>query len=78
VSTRILIVDDDEDIRAYLEVTLELAGFEVVQAVDGETGLQAAFECEPALIVLDVMMPGLDGLEVLRRLRATRAPATCR
>jgi diguanylate cyclase (GGDEF)-like protein len=70
VSTRILIVDDDEDIRAYLEVTLELAGFEVVQAGDGETGLQAAFEHAPALIVLDVMMPGLDGLEVLRRLRS--------
>ena len=70
MSTRILIVDDDEDIRAYLEVTLELAGFEVVQAVDGETGLQAAFDAEPELIVLDVMMPGLDGLEVLRRLRA--------
>lgn len=69
MSARVLIVDDDEDIRAYLEVTLELAGFEVVQAVDGETGLRAAFECEPALIVLDVMMPGLDGLEVLRRLR---------
>ena len=66
---RILIVDDDEDIRAYLEVTLELAGFEVVQAADGETGLQAAFEQRPALIVLDVMMPGLDGFEVLRRLR---------
>ncbi len=70
MSGRILIVDDDEDIRAYLEVTLELAGFEVVQAVDGETGLQAAFDQHPSLIVLDVMMPGLDGLEVLRRLRA--------
>ncbi len=70
MSARILIVDDDEDIRAYLEVTLELAGFEVVQAEDGETGLQAAFERDPGLIVLDVMMPGLDGLEVLRRLRS--------
>ncbi len=70
MSGRILIVDDDEDIRAYLEITLELAGFEVVQAVDGESGLRAAFEAQPSLIVLDVMMPGLDGLEVLRRLRA--------
>jgi diguanylate cyclase (GGDEF)-like protein len=70
VSDRILIVDDDEDIRAYLEVTLELAGFEVVQAIDGDSGLRAAFTCRPSLIVLDVMMPGIDGLEVLRRLRA--------
>jgi diguanylate cyclase (GGDEF)-like protein len=69
VPTRVLIVDDDEDIRAYLEITLELAGFEVVQADDGEAGLRAAHECEPALILLDVMMPGIDGLEVLRRLR---------
>ncbi len=67
--TRVLIVDDDEDIRAYLDVTLELAGFEVVQAADGAAGLRAAFESDPELIVLDVMMPGIDGLEVLRRLR---------
>jgi diguanylate cyclase (GGDEF)-like protein len=74
VPTRVLIVDDDEDIRAYLDVTLELAGFEVVQAGGGEAGLRAAFEDEPDLIVLDVMMPGIDGLEVLRRLR--RDPRT--
>ena len=70
MTDRILIVDDDEDIRAYLEVTLELAGFEVIEAIDGESGLRAALEHSPALVVLDVMMPGLDGLEVLRRLRA--------
>lgn len=68
--TRILIVDDDEDIRAYLEVTLELAGYEVVAAADGEEGLELAFSAEPALIVLDVMMPGIDGLAVLQRLRS--------
>jgi diguanylate cyclase (GGDEF)-like protein len=69
VPTRVLIVDDDEDIRAYLDVTLELAGFEVVQASDGEAALRAAFDTVPDLVVLDVMMPGIDGLEVLRRLR---------
>jgi diguanylate cyclase (GGDEF)-like protein len=68
--TRVLIVDDDEDIRAYLEVTLELAKFEVLQAADGTRALEVARAERPDLIVLDVMMPGLDGLEVLRRLRA--------
>ena len=69
-ATRVLIVDDDEDIRAYLEVTLELAEFVVLQAADGLTALDLAREEQPDLVVLDVMMPGLDGLEVLRRLRA--------
>jgi diguanylate cyclase (GGDEF)-like protein len=68
--TRVLIVDDDEDIRAYLEVTLELARFQVLQAANGEQGLEIARDEQPDLVVLDVMMPGLDGLEVLRRLRA--------
>jgi diguanylate cyclase (GGDEF)-like protein len=66
----VLVVDDDEDIRAYLEVTLELAEFEVLQAADGARGLQMARAEQPDLILLDVMMPGLDGLEVLRQLRA--------
>ena len=68
--TRVLIVDDDEDIRAYLEVTLELAGFDVLLAGSGEHALAVARDEEPDLVVLDVMMPGIDGLEVLRRLRA--------
>ncbi|MEX1177133.1 MAG: response regulator [Nitriliruptor sp.] len=66
---RVLIVDDDEDIRTYLDVTLALDGFEVIEAESGQQALDQARRGDPDLILLDVMMPGMDGLEVLRRLR---------
>jgi diguanylate cyclase (GGDEF)-like protein len=69
VADRILIADDDEDIRAYLEVTLALEGYEVLEAVDGVEALEEARSGAPDLVLLDVMMPRMDGLEVLRRLR---------
>ncbi|MFT5221884.1 MAG: diguanylate cyclase (GGDEF)-like protein [Glaciecola sp.] len=65
----ILIVDDDDDIRMFLEVTLTLAGFEVTQATDGEQGVQRAIEDSPALVLMDVMMPKMDGITAVRRLR---------
>jgi diguanylate cyclase (GGDEF)-like protein len=67
----ILIADDDEDIRAYLEVTLELAGYQVLHARDGLEAIQRARTGHPDLIILDVMMPGLDGMETLERLRGS-------
>ncbi|MEO2104171.1 MAG: response regulator [Actinomycetota bacterium] len=67
---RILVVDNEADIRRFIEVNLRLEGFEVVSAPDGEKGLAAAFEVDPSLVLLDVMMPGIDGIEVCRRLRA--------
>lgn len=67
---RILVVDNETDIRRFVEVNLRLEGFEVVVAGDGPEGLQRAFESDPALVLLDVMMPGIDGIEVCRRLRA--------
>jgi len=69
VTARILVADDDEDIRAYLEVTLQLAGFEVLLAADGVEALQVARTGHPDVVVLDVMMPNLDGLNALRRMR---------
>ncbi|MFP4636026.1 MAG: response regulator [Nitriliruptoraceae bacterium] len=69
MSGRVLIADDDEDIRVYLEVTLELAGYEVIHARDGVEALELAITHSPDVIVLDVMMPRMDGLEALRRLR---------
>jgi diguanylate cyclase (GGDEF)-like protein len=66
---RVLVADDDEDIRTYLEVTLSLNGFEVVEAWDGVDALEKARRGEPDVILLDVMMPRMNGLEVLRRLR---------
>ncbi|GAA0983992.1 response regulator transcription factor [Acrocarpospora macrocephala] len=69
---RILVVDDEPKIRMTLRGYLEADGFEVLEASDGPAGLAAAIRERPDLIVLDVMLPGLDGFEVLRRIRATR------
>ncbi len=69
MTPRILVADDDEDIRAYLEITLELAGFEVELATDGLEALHVARHQHPDVVVLDVMMPKLDGIEALRQMR---------
>jgi DNA-binding response OmpR family regulator len=70
----VLVADDDEDILLLLTFRLERAGYEIVQARSGDEALRLALELVPALAVLDVMMPGLDGFEVTRELR--RNPAT--
>ncbi|TML82970.1 MAG: response regulator [Actinobacteria bacterium] len=69
----VLVADDDEDIVALVRLRLERAGLAVVVARDGESELAAARERRPRVAVLDVSMPGLDGLEVVRRLRADEA-----
>lgn len=66
----ILVVDDDEAIRDYLAVTLELAGLEIVLARDGVQALDLARRRRANLVLLDVMMPGMDGLTTLARLQA--------
>ncbi|WP_323794303.1 response regulator [Nocardioides sp.] len=70
---RILLVEDEADIRTTLDVLLTLAGFEVVVACDGIDGLAACATETPDLVVLDVGLPGMDGWEVLRRLRLDSA-----
>jgi DNA-binding response OmpR family regulator len=72
----ILIADDDEDILQLLSFRLERAGYEIVQARNGKEALRLALEAEPALAILDVMMPGLDGYEVTRELRANGATSS--
>lgn len=67
---RILVVDDDVDICRYVQVNLVLDGYQVEVSHDGEEGLHRALETAPDLVLLDVMMPGLDGTEVCRRLRS--------
>ncbi|MBN2183179.1 MAG: response regulator [Sedimentisphaerales bacterium] len=67
--TTILVIEDEERIRNILKYNLELDGFEVYLAEDGITGLEIARENPPDLILLDWMMPGLDGLQVLSELR---------
>ncbi len=67
---RILVIDDDEGISSFLRRALSYAGFVVDAAGSGVTGLERALVAPPDAVILDVLMPGLDGLEVCRRLRA--------
>ena len=65
----ILVVDDDPDIARFVEVNLRSAGYDVAVAADGEEALEKAGELRPDLVLLDVMMPRIDGFEVAQRLR---------
>ena len=67
---RLLVVDDEENLRSMLCAALQHHGFDVVTAVDGAEALATIATERPDLVVLDVMMPGLDGFEVCRRMRA--------
>ncbi|MEV6349545.1 response regulator transcription factor [Actinoplanes sp. NPDC051851] len=69
MTQRILVVDDEAKIRMTVRGYLEADGFEVIEATDGPAGLKAALAHRPDLVVLDVMLPGMDGLQVLRHLR---------
>lgn len=71
----VLVADDDEDILQLVSFRLQRAGYTVVTAADGPQALAAAREHKPDLAVLDVMMPGLNGYEVTRQLRADAATA---
>ncbi|HLL68416.1 MAG TPA: response regulator [Micromonosporaceae bacterium] len=66
----IIVVDDDVDIARFVEVNLRLQGYEVVIAHDGATALELIRQRQPALAILDWMMPKIDGIELTRRLRA--------
>ena len=68
-----IVVDDEEDIRELVRYNLTKGGFNVVTAASGEEGLSIAEEIKPSLIVLDIMLPGIDGLEVCRRLKSNPA-----
>ncbi|WP_090112930.1 response regulator transcription factor [Cohnella sp. OV330] len=70
---RILVVDDEERIRRLLRMYLEKEGYVIEEAEDGETALKLALEEEYDLIVLDLMLPGIDGMEVCSRLRQSKA-----
>jgi two-component system alkaline phosphatase synthesis response regulator PhoP len=67
---KILIVDDEQDILEFIEYNLLKEGYQVTTANNGREGLKMAKEIQPDLIILDIMMPGLDGVEVCRELRA--------
>ena len=68
--TRVLVIDDSELIREAASMALQLAGWDPAVAPDGEAGIAAATTDPPDGVLLDVEMPGIDGVETLRRLRA--------
>lgn len=70
--TRILIIEDDPDMSMGLRDNLEFEGYEVLSSSDGEAGLELAREHHPHCILLDIMLPGMDGFEVCQRLREER------
>jgi len=75
-SGSVLVVEDDPEINQLVGAYVEIAGFRYSPALDGQAALQQARREPPALIVLDIMLPDVDGFEVCRRLRAE--PATAR
>lgn len=74
--TYVLVVDDEGPVRALLRDVLEMQGYDVREAVDGPAAVAAVAEERPDAVVLDIMMPGLSGLEVLRGWRAHAGTST--
>ncbi len=66
---RILVIDDEPDVVMIIKTALQAEGYDVASATNGPDGLEEAFETRPDLIILDVMMPIMDGFEVLKMLR---------
>jgi two-component system, OmpR family, response regulator len=75
---RLLVVDDEPTLRELLAATLRFAGFSVTSAATGQEAIEAARADPPDLVLLDVMLPDLDGFEVVRRLRAQPTPVGAR
>ncbi len=69
IPSRILIVDDEEDICRTIAELLENKGYEIFQATSGEDALRLVKEARPHLLLLDIRMPGMSGIEILRRVR---------
>src|SRR5260370_34450052 len=76
VVSKILVVDDEAILLETIAYNLEQAGYRVVTAADGNSTLEAARKESPDLIILDIMLPGVDGLEVCRQLRREHSTAT--
>jgi DNA-binding response OmpR family regulator len=73
--TKILVVDDEVDVRRLIEVKLKKAGFEVLTAADGLEGLETAKAENPDMVVMDVMMPRMDGFTAVKHIKAEMNPA---
>lgn len=66
---KILIIEDEESIRGFLKINLKRNGYEVIEADNGELGVKLALKEKPAIIILDVMLPGIDGFKVCKIIR---------
>jgi two-component system alkaline phosphatase synthesis response regulator PhoP len=75
MTIKILTVDDEPDVRRLIEIKLKKAGFEVITAVDGEEGVAKAKAENPDLILMDVMMPKMDGFTAVEKIKAEMDPA---
>jgi CheY-like chemotaxis protein len=76
VSYKILVVEDDFDTRYVLSLVLKGEGYSVITAGDGECALNIVFEQQPDLIITDIRMPRLDGIELTKRIRSNTATAS--
>ncbi|OGZ49229.1 MAG: hypothetical protein A3C84_01540 [Candidatus Ryanbacteria bacterium RIFCSPHIGHO2_02_FULL_48_12] len=72
----ILLIEDDKFLRELIVKKLNKEGFSTLEAVDGESGIQLVEQKNPQLILLDLLLPGMDGFEVLRRLKENKATAS--
>ena len=73
---RVLVVEDEQDLRDLIDYNLAREGFDTILTESGEQGLRRARQDQPALVLLDLMLPGMDGLEVARRLKNDRQTAS--
>jgi CheY-like chemotaxis protein len=71
----IVVADDDRDVRTMLRTLLELDGHEVMEARDGDEAWRLCLEYQPSVVVADIQMPGLDGLQLCRKIRASEYSA---
>ena len=72
--TKILVVEDEASIRGFIRLNLELAGFDIEEAASGEEALSKIPQTQPDVVVLDLMLPGIDGLSVCRAIRKSGSP----
>lgn len=69
MAEKILVIEDEDNIRGFLKINLQRNNFEVLEAANGEEGLRLAFVEKPQVVILDVMLPGIDGFKVLEEIR---------
>ena len=70
MASEILVIEDEQNVRRLVRIALQRDGFSVLEAEDGKTGLQLFASEDPDLVILDLMLPGVDGWEVCREIRA--------